>query len=169
MISLFVKLQMVVSFAARSMCSLPNWFRFSVLGRWLPSQTAVGDLHRQVVRELMLQRDVPLVCVARVSLLVPVELVAVPPSSTCWKLASRPGKFSTPVGNGLLISVKNVRLLSTLVTMVFVRWLTGPLTPSGNLTVDGTYERAAAAAHHRVVGELIREADSRHDLRADSS
>ncbi len=55
------------------------------------AQAYVGDLDRQVFGELMLQGHVELVGVTRVSLLIAVELVPVPPSRTCWKLGSRPG------------------------------------------------------------------------------
>ena len=124
----------------------------------VPVQTGIREFHRQVVLELTLQRDVPLVGVTRVSLFIPIELSTIAAQKHPLEVRVAAGEISTPVGNGLLISVKNVRLLSTLVTMVFVRWMTGPLTPSWNLTVEGVMN-VPTPPRTVFVGDLIREAN----------
>ena len=60
MITLFVKLQMVVSFAARIDMLQPQLVHVEGGGEMIAAQADIGDLHRQVFRELMLQRHVEL-------------------------------------------------------------------------------------------------------------
>ena len=64
---------------------------------------------------------------AGIPVLIAVEVGGGASEQNLLKSGSRPGKLSTPVGNGLLRSVKNVRLLSMLVAMLFVLLFTGLL------------------------------------------
>ena len=132
------------------------------VGQMIPVQTAIGDFHRQVVPELMLQREVPLVGVTRVSLFVKVE----PPCRAAQK-----NPLEALIAAGEILDARRERVAHIREERAVVvdaghdgiRALDdGPVDAVLESHRRRSNEGAGTAAQDRVLAKLIREADSRY-------